>query len=118
MRSPLHRLVTFQQERLVRAHAFLILSRPPPGIPSYFMPSRTTSTAAKNATAHLGFEAKLWLTGAHFIGAADSAQFYTQICVVRCLAEMLATYNGRICDPGVGSGGMSVKSEKPRHPPS
>ena len=59
MGSPLHRLVTFQQERLVRAQAFPILRRPSPGIPTHFMRARSKSSAAKDSTAHLGCGAKL-----------------------------------------------------------
>ena len=42
----------------------------------------------------------------------NGGQFYTPSCVVRCLVEMLAPYNGRIYDPACGSGGMFVQSEK------
>ncbi len=42
----------------------------------------------------------------------NGGQFYTPSCVVRCLVEMLAPYNGRIYDPCCGSGGMFVQSEK------
>jgi type I restriction enzyme M protein len=42
----------------------------------------------------------------------NGGQFYTPSCVVRCLVEMLAPYQGRIYDPACGSGGMFVQSEK------
>jgi type I restriction enzyme M protein len=42
----------------------------------------------------------------------NGGQFYTPSCVVRCLVEMLALYQGRIYDPACGSGGMFVQSEK------
>ena len=42
----------------------------------------------------------------------NGGQFYTPSCVVRCLVEMLEPYKGRIYDPGCGSGGMFVQSEK------
>ena len=38
-------------------------------------------------------------------------QFYTPLCVVQLLVEMLAPYQGRIYDPCCGSGGMFVQSE-------
>jgi len=42
----------------------------------------------------------------------NGGQFYTPSCVVRCLVEMLAPYEGRIYVPACGSGGMFVQSEK------
>jgi type I restriction enzyme M protein len=42
----------------------------------------------------------------------NGGQFYTPSCVVRCLVEMLAPYQGRVYDPCCGSGGMFVQSEK------
>jgi type I restriction-modification system DNA methylase subunit len=39
-------------------------------------------------------------------------QFYTPSCVVRCLVEILAPYEGRIYDPACASGDMFVQSEK------
>jgi type I restriction enzyme M protein len=37
-------------------------------------------------------------------------QFYTPLCVVQVLVEMLAPYKGRVYDPCCGSGGMFVQS--------
>lgn len=39
-------------------------------------------------------------------------QFYTPVCVVKLLVEMLEPYKGRVYDPCCGSGGMFVMSEK------
>jgi type I restriction enzyme M protein len=50
--------------------------------------------------------------------AKNGGQFYTPFCVVRCLVEPvpvrkdLAPSKGRMSDPGCGSGGMFVQSEK------
>jgi type I restriction-modification system DNA methylase subunit len=92
--------------------------------------ARTRSTAsrkaAKDSTANLGFEQKLWLTADKFRNSMDAAdwsgarkaarpvspmghrdgvhQFFTPSCVVRCLVEMLAPYNVRTDYPAGGSG--------------
>lgn len=42
----------------------------------------------------------------------NGGEFYTPVCVVRTIVEMLAPYKGRIYDPCCGSGGMFVQSEK------
>ena len=42
----------------------------------------------------------------------SGGQFHTPSHVVRVLVEMLAPHKGRVYDPGCGSGGMFVQSEK------
>jgi len=39
-------------------------------------------------------------------------QFYTALCVVKLLVEIIESYKGRVYDPCCGSGGMFVQSEK------
>lgn len=41
-----------------------------------------------------------------------AGEFYTPSCIVRTLVEVLQPYNGRVYDPGCGSGGMFVQSAK------
>lgn len=42
----------------------------------------------------------------------NGGQFYTPRYAVRVRVEMLAPYNGRVCDPCCGSAGMFVQSVK------
>jgi len=39
-------------------------------------------------------------------------EFYTPVCIVRLLAEIIEPYHGRILDPACGSGGMFVSSAR------
>lgn len=87
------------------------------------------NAAAKNASADLGFGAKLWLAAdKHRLSdlieliatispttaseGKSGGHFYRPSCVVRCLVNMVAPYKGRIYFPCYGSGGMFVQSVK------
>lgn len=54
----------------------------------------------------------------YFLGQFASAegkkggQFYTPVCVVELLVQMIEPFRGRVYDPCCGSGGMFVQSEK------
>ncbi len=46
-------------------------------------------------------------------GSAEGKQggeFYTPLCVVKVLVEMLGLYRGRVYDPSCGSSGMFAQS--------